>query len=174
MSGDQPSRIAVRDGSIIWHVQVTPASSFGAIMTGAWKVEDPTSLLNDAVLLPVSAEDAVVGVPTTSLEMIVDACHQEVVRLREVVKAQVEKNPSLTALRIEDVVRPDPEELALSFSGEPEARRAWSYAMAVAELVQQWTVMESQRRSRKYLQEESGAELRPMPVPTAPLGLLSK
>lgn len=174
MTGTTASRIAIRDGKIIWHVQTTPASSLGGIMTGAWEVEDPTPLLHDAVLLPVSGDDAVPGVPTTSLELIADAVHEEVLRLRQVVKEQVENNPSLKVLRIQDVVRPDPEELAQSFTGEPEARKAWSYAMAVAELVQQWAGLESQRRSRKYLQEDSGAEHRPLPVPTVSSGTAGK
>lgn len=174
MTGTTVSRIAIRDGKIIWHVQTTPASSLGGIMTGAWESEDPTPFLHDAVLLPVSADDAIPGVPSTSLDLLVDAVHREVLRLRQVVKVQVESNPSLKALRIPDVVRPDPEELAKSFTGEPQARRAWSYAMAVAELVQEWAGLESQRRSRKYLQEESGAEHRAMPVPTVSSGVAGK
>lgn len=155
--------------TVLWHVQTAPDAPAG-LLSGAWILSgddvDPerlADLLRDTVVLPVGETDPG-GHPATSLGRVHEAVGEEMARLRAHGKAQQETNKSLKLPRFDALVAPDTVELAESFRGEESAREAWSHATALADLVEQWHGVEAQRRSRKYLQEQFGAEVRPLPL----------
>lgn len=173
MSAGRHPVIAVVDTqgetTVVWHVQTDPDTPSGAL-SGAWILGpddvDPTrldDLLAGTVVLPVG--DADVGTrETVSLSGIAEAVAAAVDEIKARAKAEKEANKALTLPRLDAVVPADPGELAAGFHGEEIGRAAWSTATALAELVEQWHTVESRRRSRKYLQEAFGEEVRPLPL----------
>ena len=144
------------DATIIWHVQTNPNGA--GVLTGAWITDDDEqadSLLRDADELPVGGG---------GLERIHQAIKDDIARLKAAAKAAKEANPSLTAPRFEAPGEPDVEKQADAFRGEEIARETWAHAVCAARLVEAWHSLESQRRVRKYLTEEFGADIRPLPV----------
>ena len=144
------------DATIIWHVQTDPNGA--GVLTGAWITDDKqqaASLLRDAHELLVGGD---------GLERIHQAIQDDITQLKAAAKTAKEANPSLTAPRFEVPAEPDVEKQAEAFRGEEIAREAWAHAVCAARLVEAWHSLESQRRMRKYLAEEFGADIRPLPV----------
>ncbi|AGS33710.1 hypothetical protein B841_01135 [Corynebacterium maris DSM 45190] len=144
------------DATIIWHVQTDPNGA--GVLTGAWITEDADdmdNLLSGTDQLPVGGD---------GLERIHQAIKDDIARLKTAAKAAKEANPSLTAPRFEVPGEPDVEKQADAFRGEEIARETWAHAVCAARLVEAWHSLESQRRVRKYLTEEFGADIRPLPV----------
>ncbi|MCH6197290.1 hypothetical protein MHT86_07265 [Corynebacterium mastitidis] len=135
------------DATVVWHVQTTVGDT--AVMSGAWIVEDPADLLVGAVRVEPGAE---------VVEDLARAISAERDRVREACEGAVK------GLRLDPLVVPDLGVLASAYQGEPIAQRAWVTATALAQLVQQWHTLETQRRSRKHLQEVFGREIRPLPL----------
>ncbi len=173
MSAAQHPVIAVvdtpGDTTVVWHVQTDPDTASGTL-AGAWLVGpddvDPArfdDLLVDTLVLPVGDTD-VGGREVVSLRGIADAMTRAVDEIKARAKAEKEANKTLTLPRLDAVALGDPAELAENFHGEEIGRAAWSTATALAELIGQWHTIESQRRSRKYLQEAFGADIRPLPL----------
>ncbi|KQB84569.1 hypothetical protein [Corynebacterium oculi] len=133
--------------TVVWHVQTTVGDT--ALMSGAWIVADPTDLLVGAVRVTPGEE---------TVRELARAINAERERIREACAETV------TGLRLDPLVEPDLDQLSASYQGEPAARRAWVTATALAQLVQQWHTLETQRRSRKHLQEVFGKEIRPLPL----------
>ena len=129
-----------------------------------------TDVVSGTVMLPTpSASDHAVleqlGVDKQiSVDAVIKAMEAELKRYKAVATEAKKNNPQLTLPRFEAIRTPDLGDITAGFHGEPEARDAWAYATAVAELVEQWNAIESQRKTRKYLQEEFGADVRPLPV----------
>lgn len=151
--------------TVVWHVQTDPAAPAG-VLSGAWVVGDGEvdsarlpDLLRDAVILPVSGEQG-----QTSLQQIHDGIRAALAQIRAHAKAEKEAGRNGELPRFESLVLPDPEELKAGFHGAELAASTWAHATAVADLVEQWHALEGQRRSRKYLQEAFGAEIRPLPL----------
>lgn len=158
------------DTTVLWHVQTRPDAPAG-VLSGSWILganevapERMGDLLRDTVVLPVGETTLADECQTTTLRQIHDGIKAAVAEVRAYAKAAKENNKNYEAPRFEPVVLPDPGELADSFHGEESARHAWAHATALADLVEQWHAVESQRRSRKYLQEHFGAEIRPLPL----------
>ncbi|KQB87152.1 hypothetical protein [Corynebacterium lowii] len=135
------------DATVVWHVQTTVGDT--AVMSGAWIVEDPTDLLVDAVQVSPGPK---------AVEELAEAIAAERERVREAA------SEAIKGLRLDPLVVPDLDVLADTYQGEPMAQRAWVTATALAQLVQQWHTLETQRRSRKHLQEVFGKEIRPLPL----------
>ncbi|MBC3186630.1 hypothetical protein H7347_08640 [Corynebacterium sp. zg-331] len=135
------------DATVVWHVQTTVGDT--AVMSGAWIVADPTDLLVGAVQVAPGPE------AVSELARAID-------RERDAIRAACEG--TVTGLRLDPLMVPDLDQLAAAYHGESVARRAWVTATALAQLVQQWHTLETQRRSRKHLQEVFGREVRPLPL----------
>lgn len=144
------------DATIIWHVQTDPNAA--GVLTGAWITdndEDTDNLLHGTDQLAVGGD---------GLQRIHRAIQDDIAQLKAAAKAAKEANPSLTAPRFEQPGEPDVEKQAEAFRGEETARNAWAHAVCAAQLVEAWHALESQRRVRKYLTEEFGVDVRPLPV----------
>lgn len=144
------------DATIIWHVQTDPNAA--GVLTGAWITENDTdtdSLLRGTDQLPVGGD---------GLERIHRAIKDDIAQLKAAAKAAKEANPTLTAPRFEQPGEPDVGKQTEAFRGEDVARDAWAHAVCAAQLVEAWHTLESQRRVRKYLTEEFGADVRPLPL----------
>lgn len=139
--------------SVIWHVQTDPDSP--GILTGAWITADEGSLLDEAVHLTVGSTD---------LEKLADAVEAEVAKVRSSAQAAKKATPSITLPRFDDLPRPDVAEIAQTYHGEPEAREAWAMAVAAAEIVEYWHGFEAARKMRRYLADEYGPDVRPLPI----------
>lgn len=147
----------------VWHVQTDPdAPAASGMLSGAWLLgpgEVDASRLADLTVgthvLPTDGE---------GLRRIREAVESELTGLKAAAKAAKEANPQLTLPRFDTPADPDLGQLAEAYHGEPAGQTAWVHAMAVAELVEAWHTIESQRRSRKYLQEQFGAQTRPLPL----------
>lgn len=135
------------DTTVVWHVQTTVGDT--AVMSGAWIVADPADLLVDTVQVSPGPE---------VVRELAAAMNEERERIRAACEGTV------TGLRLDPLVVPDLDQISATYQGEPAARRAWATATALAQLVQQWHTLETQRRSRKYLQEVFGKEIRPLPL----------
>lgn len=156
---------------VVWHVQTSPdAPSASGVLSGAWILSEAevnparlTDLLRDTVVLAV--EEAIAPeLPQTSLAAISEAMAAAHDEIKKVAKAAKAANKALQLPQLEAVKLPDPGELQGNYHGEEIAARAWAHATAAAELVEQWHALEGQRRSRKYLQESFGAQVRPLPL----------
>ena len=130
---------------VVWHVQTAPDAAADA-------------LSGHAVLEQLGVDKRI------SVDAVIKAMEAELKRYKAVATEAKKNNPQLTLPRFEAIRTPDLDDITAGFHGEPEARDAWAYATAVAELVEQWNAIESQRKTRKYLQEEFGADVRPLPV----------
>ena len=162
---------------VVWHVQTAPDAAADAL-SGAWIFGDGTGhsiaqaadVVSGTVMLstPGTSDHAVLeqlGVDKQiSVDAVIKAMEAELKRYKVVAIEAKKNNPQLTLPRFEAIRTPDLDDITAGFHGEPEARDAWAYATAVAELVEQWNAIESQRKTRKYLQEEFGADVRPLPV----------
>ena len=154
------------DAVVVWHVQTSAGGpSASGILSGAWILGpgnvDPArldDLLADATVLPAEGDGL-------TLEQIRQAIDEALTEITAAATAAKDANASLTLPRFTAPGTPDPATLADAYRGEPVARTAWTWAMAAAELVESWHAIEGQRRSRKYLQETFGAEIRPLPLP---------
>ena len=151
------------DITVVWHVQTSPdAPSASGILSGAWLLGagevDPDRLAD------LTADALVVHTGSDGLERIRRGVVRQLTEYRAAAKAAKEANPQLTLPRFEEPGEVDVEKLAESYHGAPEGRLAWAYATSAAELVEAWHTMESQRRSRKFLQEQYGAQVLPLPV----------
>lgn len=151
------------DITVVWHVQTSPdAPSASGILSGAWLLGagevDPDRLAD------LTADALVVHTGSDGLERIRRGVVRQLTEYRAAAKAAKEANPQLTLPRFEEPGEVDVEKLAESYHGAPEGRLAWAYATSAAELVEAWHTIESQRRSRKYLQEQFGAQVLPLPV----------
>lgn len=151
--------------TVVWHVQTAPATPAG-VLSGSWILGDGevdperlSDLLRDTVILPVGD-----GEGQTSLKQVHDGISTALAQVRAHAKAEKEAGRSGDLPRFEALVQPDPEELKDNFHGAEIAASAWAHATALADLVEQWHTIEGQRRSRKYLQEAFGAEVRPLPL----------
>lgn len=167
---------AVGTEVVVWHVQLAPSSS-GDRLSGAWLVdaesEDAAGILRNvtsgcAVLqvsgeLPQVASDAV-GTRRVDIAATVAGVRDEVATLRA--RAEEEKarpgKGSLTMPRfpaVEEVV-------AVEFPhvGKQAASGALAWARGLEELTETWAEIDSQRRRRRYLQGDAGAEPQPLPV----------
>ncbi|MGP6175083.1 hypothetical protein [Corynebacterium sp. A21] len=159
------------DELVVWHVQTTPdAPSASGVLSGAWILGgdevDPgrlADLLRDTVVLAVS-ESVAPELPHTTLAEISAAMIVAGEEVKKAAKDAKAANKALQLPRLEAVNLPDPAELQENYRGEEIAARAWAHATATAELVEQWHALEAQRRSRKYLQESFGAQVRPLPL----------
>lgn len=139
--------------TVIWHVQTDPDSATG--LSGAWIVgEEDHGLLDGAVPVPVGS---------AALEDLADAIDADVAALRASARAAKEANPALTLPRFDALERPDLSAIAATFRGEEIARDAWSHAVALSEIIEYWHTLESARRLRKYLVDEYGQDVRPLP-----------
>ena len=123
---------------VVWHVQTAPDAAADAL-SGAWIFGDGTGH-SIAQAADVVSGTVMLPTPGTSDHAVLE-------------QLGVDKQISVDA-----VIK----------AMEAELKRykvvAWAYATAVAELVEQWNAIESQRKTRKYLQEEFGADVRPLPV----------
>lgn len=167
MRMNDPRVIAVvdkQDGmTAVWHVQTSadaPAAS--GLLSGAW-------LLGPGEVEPDRLADLTAGahVLTTDgegLRVIREGIETQLTRYKAAAKAAKEANPQLTLPRFDAPETVDLTRLTTAYHGEPAGQRAWTYATAVAELVDAWHTIESQRRSRKYLQEKFGPDPLPLPL----------
>lgn len=154
------------DTVVVWHVQTSAdGPSASGILSGAWILGDGEvdparldDLLTDATVLPTDGDGL-------TLEQIRQAIDDALAEITAAATAAKEANASLTLPRFTAPEQPDPAALAEAYRGEPVGRTAWTWAMAAADLVEAWHTIEGQRRSRKYLQEQFGAEIRPLPLP---------
>ena len=127
--------------TVVWHVQTSPdAPSASGILSGAWLLG--AGEVDPGRLADLTADAHVVHTGTDGLERIRRGVVTQLAEYRAAAKAA----------------------LAEAYHGAPEGRLAWAYATAAAELVEAWHTIESQRRSRKYLQEQYGAQVLPLPV----------
>ena len=165
MSGHPVIVVVDRQGetTVVWQVQTSPGSPSG-IMSGAWLLGpgevDParlTDLTAEAHVLDVDGDGE-------ALRVIWAGVEKRLTEYRAAAKAAKEANPQLTLPRFDAPQPVDLGRLTTAYHGEPAAQRAWTYATALAELVEGWHTIESQRRSRKYLQERYGAETLPLPL----------
>lgn len=146
------------EGTVIWHVQTDHIAT--GILTGAWIATDEQA----ATLLDGTTVVNLDGTGDTTLEGIRAALEADVATLKAAAKRAKAANSSLVVPRFDALPDTDPAELADGFHGEDIARDAWTYATALAELVEYFQQIESQRKSRKYLVEEFGEDTRPMPL----------
>lgn len=157
--------------TVVWQVQTSPEGpAASGMLSGAWIFGpgevDPgrlPDLLHDTVVLPVG-ETTADWHPVTSLEQVSAGIAKAVAEIKEVAQAAKAANKSLQLPRLDAVTEPDPGEIAENFHGEESARQAWAMATALGGLIEQWHTIEGQRRSRKYLQETFGSEIRALPV----------
>lgn len=147
----------------VWHVQTSPdAPSASGILSGAWLLG--VGEVDPGRLADLTADAHVVHTGTDGLERIRRGVVTQLAEYRAAAKAAKEASPQLTLPRFEEPGEVDVEKLAEAYHGAPEGRLAWAYATAAAELVEAWHTIESQRRSRKYLQEQYGVQVLPLPV----------
>lgn len=165
MSGHPVIAVVDRQGetTVVWQVQTSPDSPSG-IMSGAWLLGpgevDPARLADLTAgthVLDVDGDGAGLGAIRAGVE-------KRLAEYRSTAKAAKEANPQLTLPRFDAPETVDLEQIAAAYHGEPAAQRAWAYATALAELVEAWHTIESQRRSRKYLQEKFGPDTLPLPL----------
>lgn len=146
--------------TVVWHVQTDPDAA--AILTGAWLSEEPASLLEGTVQIPVG--DTLVDARSTSLDAIYHAILADIEALKKAAAREKESNPSLTLPRFEAPAEPDVAAQAEAFRGEDIAREAWAHAVCAAQLVDSWHAIESKRKLRKYLAAEFGSTVRELPL----------
>lgn len=139
--------------SIIWHVQTDPKAP--ANLSGAWIVEDESSLLEATT---------VVRVGTDAVAKLATAIDDDVAGLQAAAVAAKKENSSITLPRFPQLEHPDLAAIAETFHGEEIAREAWAHAVALAEIVDYWHELETARRLRKYLVEDYGEDVRPLPL----------
>lgn len=162
---------------VVWHVQTSPdAPSASGVLSGAWVLGAEevapgrlADLLRGTVVLPVAevaaaAEELAPGRERTSLAGIAAAMKVSAEQVKQAAKEAKAANKALQLPALAPVNLPDPAELVENYHGEPIADRAWAYATAAAELVEQWHGLEGQRRGRRYLQERFGSAVRPLPM----------
>lgn len=166
MSGYAHPVIAVVDkhegATVVWHVQTEPDPPSGAL-SGAW-------ILGEGEVDPARLPDLLAGAVEldahgSGLADIAAAIAASLAQTRAFARAAVAADKKLTAPRFDAPVDVDVEKLSAAFHGEDIARHAWATATALAELVEYWHTLERQRRGRKYLQEEYGSAVRPLPLP---------
>lgn len=147
----------------VWHVQTAPdAPSAAGMLSGAW-------LLGPGEIDPQRLPDLIAGTHVLDTDgdgllVIGRGVEKRLAEYKAAAKAAVEANPQLKLPRFDTPEAVDLAQLATAYRGESAGQQAWSYATAVAELVEAWHTIESQRRSRKYLQEKFGAETLPLPL----------
>jgi hypothetical protein len=165
MSGHPVIAVVDRQGemTVVWQVQTSPGSPSG-IMSGAW-------LLGPGEIDPARLGDLTAGTHVLDVDedgeglgAIRAGVEKRLAEYKAAAKAAKEANPQLTLPRFDAPEAADLTQLATAYHGEPAGQRAWTYATALAELVEAWHTIESQRRSRKYLQEQYGAETLPLPL----------
>lgn len=165
MSGHPVIVVVDRQGetTVVWQVQTSPDSPSG-IMSGAWLLGpgevDPARLAD----LAAGAHVLDVDEDGAALRAIRAGVEKRLAEYKAAAKAAKEANPQLTLPRFDAPEPVDLEQLATAYHGEPAGQKAWTYATALAELVEAWHTIESQRRSRKYLQERYGAQTLPLPL----------
>ncbi|MCS5478222.1 DUF6218 family protein [Corynebacterium sp. YIM 101645] len=149
--------------TVVWQVQTAPDSPSG-IMSGAW-------LLGPGEVDPARMADLTAGAHVLdvdgdgeALRAIRVGVEKRLAEYKAAAKTAKEANPQLTLPRFDAPETVDLEQIATAYHGEPTGQRAWTYATALTELVEAWHTIESQRRSRKYLQERYGAEALPLPL----------
>lgn len=166
MSGYAHPVIAVVDkhegATVVWHVQTNPDSPSDAL-SGAW-------ILGEGEVNPVRLPNLLAGTVEldargTGLAEIAEGISASLAQTRAFARAAVEADKRLKAPRFDAPVSVDVEKLVAAFRGEQIAAQAWASATALAELVDHWHTLERQRRGRKYLQEEYGSAVRPLPLP---------
>lgn len=143
-----------KDGvTVIWHVQSDPDSP--AILTGAWLADEEhaATLLVDVVEVPVGSG---------ALDRLHTAMVEDIAALKKAAQEAKAKKASITVPRF--AVPAEPVYDTDGFHGEPVAAAAWAHAVAAAQLVSAWHLLESQRRQRSYLLEPFGPEVRPLPI----------
>lgn len=147
----------------VWHVQTSPdAPAASGLLSGAWLL-GPGEIDPDR-LGDLTADAHVLHTDGDGLAVIRAGVEKRLAEFKAAAKAAKEANPQLTLPRFEAPATVDLEQLAAAYRGEPAGRRAWAYATAVAELVEAWHTVDSQRRSRKYLQEQFGPDPLPLPL----------
>lgn len=160
------------DGTVVvWRVLSAPDAGPDAL-SGAWvlgaggvdsaKFED---IVAGSVLF--ATPRAQLGVdkhPGHTLESLAAAMEAEVKQYKAAAKEAKKANAQLTLPRFEAIQIPDVAEFEASYHGDPVGVVAWSYASALLGLVGQWNAIESQRKTRKYLHETFGAEVRSVPL----------
>lgn len=178
--------------TVVWHVQTDPAAtSFAAILSGAWLVSEDAGdvpparlpgLLRGAAVLrsdgftaahPEEASQealseaagVIQGSGGEALAALAGAIEDAKEEVAAAMKAEIDQKPSLKAVRFPAVTAEDPERLAEAYRGEGCGRAAWSLARAVADLVEKWHDIENARRSRSYLKARFGEKVRPLPLP---------
>lgn len=147
----------------VWHVQTAPdAPSAAGMLSGAWLLGPGE--INPQRLPDLTADTHVLETDGDGLQVIGAGIEKHLAEYKAAAKAAVTANPLLKLPRFDTLEAVDLAQLATTFRGESAGQKAWAYATAVAELVEAWHAIESQRRSRKYLQEKFGAEILPLPL----------
>lgn len=163
----EPRVIAVVDKqgemTVVWHVHTSAdAPAAAGLLSGAWLL-GPGEVDPDR-LADLTAEAHVLPTDGDGLRVILEGIEKQLARYKAAARAAKEANPQLTLPRFDSPEPLDLTQLATAYHGEPAGQRAWAYATAVAELVDAWHTIESQRRSRKYLQEKYGPDTLPLPL----------
>ena len=147
----------------VWHVQTSPdAPAASGLLSGAWLL-GPGEIAPDR-LGDLTADAHVLRTDGDGLAVIREGVEKRLAGYQAAAKDVVEANPQLKPVRFDAPEAPDLEQLAAAYRGEPAGQRAWAHATAAAELVAAWHTIESQRRSRKYLQEKFGPDTLPLPL----------
>ena len=147
----------------VWHVQTAPdAPAASGRLSGAWLL-GPGEVDPDRIG-ELLAGTHVLDTEGEGLRMIRAGVDRRLAEFKAAAKAAKEANPQLTLPRFEAPEPIDPGQLTAAYRGEPAGQRAWVHASEVADLVEAWHTIEGQRRSRKYLQEQFGAETLPLPL----------
>lgn len=165
MSGHRVIAVVDKQGEMtaVWHVQTSadaPAAS--GLLSGAWLL-GPGEIAPDR-LGDLTADAHVLRTDGDGLAVIRAGVEKRLAEFKAAAKAAKEANPQLTPPRFEAPATVDLEQLAAAYRGEPAGQRAWAHATAAAELAAAWHTIESQRRSRKYLQEKFGPDTLPLPL----------
>ncbi|QGU03513.1 hypothetical protein [Corynebacterium comes] len=165
MSGPRVIAVVDKQGEMtaVWHVQTSPdAPAASGLLSGAWLLGPGE--IDRYRLADLTADAHVLDTDGDGLRVIREGIEKQLAEFKAAAKAAKEANPQLTLPRFDAPETVDLDVLATAYHGEPAGQRAWAYATAVAELVEAWHIIESQRRSRKYLQEQFGAEALPLPL----------
>ena len=165
MSGHRVIAVVDKQGEMtaVWHVQTSadaPAAS--GLLSGAWLLGPGE--IDPARLVDLTAGAYVLDTGGDGLRVIREGVEKRLAGYQAAAKDAVEANPQLKPVRFAAPEAPDLEQLAAAYRGEPAGQRAWAHATAAAELVAAWHTIESQRRSRKYLQEKFGPDTLPLPL----------
>ena len=153
------------DITAVWHVQTSPdAPSSAGALSGAWLLGADD--VDPGRLADLTAGAHVLHTGTDGLERIRAGIEKHLAEIRAAATAAKKAHPQLTLPRLEAPAPVGVETLAETYHGDPAGRTAWAYATAAAELVEAWHALESQRRSRRYLQEQFGTQTRPLPLET--------